>query len=331
MPPKKNPDATPSMKTLAAYWLLLFSGRAWTLSELAEKLGCTKQTVLRIMDNIALSRYAPLETWIEDKGKKRRWYRLMKPRERPNVALSIDDIQALLLCRDIAWGLLPDSLRETVSTVIGHATVLLPDFEQRQRLPDATPCVRSENGVDYSEKGEVLGCLMEAMRENRVCELEYRAIDSRKTRLHRVAPRRLLPRKDSLYLTGWLLRDQNTVYKTTLAVQRIVKATMTDEIYDEPWPEEATSGFGVIKGEPFRVKASFTPYAACYVSERVWSKDQVLEPQADGGVTLTFTATSRPEVVAWALSFGNTITVIEPKELRQELKEIADNIAAKYK
>lgn len=53
-----------------------------------------------------------------------------------------------------------------------------------------------------------------------------------------------------------------------------------------------------MKEEPFRVKASFEPLAACYVSERVWSQDQVLEPRDDGGVILTFTATSKPEVIS---------------------------------
>lgn len=328
MPKKKNPDATPSMKVLAAYWLLLFSGRAWTLTELAEKLECSKPTVMRIMDNIEFSGYAPLESGLDGRG--RRWYRLMRPPKTPNVALSIEDIHTLLLCRDIAWKLLPGSLRKTVSTAIGHTTVLLPDFAQRKLLLDGIPCVRPNSGVDYTEKGEVLACLMQAMQENRVCELEYRPANADEPRIHRVAPRRLLPYKDSLYIIGWLLKNHNTVYKTTLAVHRIAKAGMTDEVYDRPWQDDTPAGFGIIKGDPFRVRASFTPSAACYVSERMWSEDQVLEAQSDGGVILTFTATSWPEVVAWALSFGNTITVLEPEGLRHELKEIAKDISAKY-
>jgi len=328
MPKKKNPDATPSMKVLAAYWVLLFSGRPWTLTELADKLQCSKQSVLRIMDHIDLSGYAPLESWIDENG--RRCYQLMRPQRPPATALSIEDIQTLLLCRDIAWNLLPDNLREIVSRTIGHATVLLPDFDQRNQLPEGIACPQSSSGVGYSDKGEVLACLMKAMQDNRVCELKYRAIEADKPKLRRVAPRRLLPYKDSLYLTGWMLRDRDTVYQTTMAVQRIAEATLTDEVYEKPWPSDEPQGFGVMKDEPFKVKAAFTPLAAAYVSERIWSQDQLLEPQPDGGVILTFTATSWPEVIAWALSFGTACEVLEPEELRGELGDIGAAVNSKY-
>ena len=328
MPKKKNPDATPSMKVMAAYWLLLFSGRPWTLTELSEKLQCSKQAVLRIMDHIDLSGYAPLQSWLNKN--RQRCYQLMKPKKPPAVALSIEDIQTLLLCRDIAWNLLPDSLRETVSRAIGHATVLLPDFDQRNHLPDGIVCPQPTSGVDYREKGEVLACLMNAMQDNKVCELQYRAIEADKPVLRRVSPRRLLHHKDSLYLAGWLIKDQDTVYQTTMALQRIAEVKLTNEVYKQAWPSDEPQGFGVIKDEPFQVRAVFTPLAACYVSERIWSQDQILEPQPDGGVILTFSATSWPEVIAWALSFGTACTVLEPEKLREELGVIGAAVNKKY-
>lgn len=329
MPKKKNPDATPSMKVMAAYWLLLFSGRPWTLTELSEKLQCSKQAVLRIMDHIDLSGYAPLQSWLNKN--RQRCYQLMKPKKTPAVALSIEDIQTLLLCRDIAWNLLPDSLRETVSRAIGHATVLLPDFDQRNHLPEGIVCPQPTSGVDYSEKGEVLTCLMKAMQENKVCELQYRAIEADQPRLRRVAPRRFLHHKDSLYLAGWLIKDQDTVYQTTMAVQRIAEVKLTDEVYDQAWPTNEPQGFGVIKEEPFRVRAAFTASAACFVRERIWSDDQVLEPQPGGGVILEFTATSRPEVIALMLSFGATATLISPDDLVSDMRDVLQKTAENYK
>jgi predicted DNA-binding transcriptional regulator YafY len=329
MPKKRAPDSSPAMKLMAAYWLLLFSRRAWTLPELADKLECSKQTVQRIMNHIDASGYAPLESGVG--SDRRRWYRLMRPKERPAVALSIEDIQSLLLCRDIAWNLLPGNLRKTVSTVIGHTSVLLPDSELINELFDGNVCPPFEGRVNYEDKGDAISCLMRAMHENRVCEIEYRAIDSDTARVHEVAPRRLVPYKDSLYVMGWLLKDEKTVYKTTLAIQRVAKVTITDESYEKKWPSDATKGFGIIKDEPFRVKAAFTSIAACYVSERLWSEDQALALQPDGGVILTFTATSWPEVVAWALSYGNNVTVLEPKELKEEVKKTAEKMVDLYK
>jgi predicted DNA-binding transcriptional regulator YafY len=329
MPKKKNPDITPAMKAIAAYWLLLFTGRAWSLPDLARELDCSKQTVMRIMDDISLSRYAKLHDWIGNDRKK--YYQLDAPKDRPAPAFTSEDIQTLLLCRDMAWNLLPDSLRETVSRAIGHTTVLLPDFDKRKSISgvmEASPQPRI--GVDYREKGEVMNCLVKARDDHRVCELEYRAAYADTPRVHRVVPCLLYRVKDSLYLEGWLLREDGDAHQTTMTVQRIIQATMTEEVYDKPWPNDKSAGFGIIKDDPFTVKASFTRSAACYVSERTWSEDQKIQNQEDGGVILEFTATSWPEVISWALSFGTEITVLEPEELREEIGHIAQNLVDKY-
>jgi len=60
----------------------------------------------------------------------------------------------------------------------------------------------------------------------------------------------------------------------------------------------------------------FIPKAAMYISERIWSRDQKITRHKDGSITLTFTATSRPEVIAWILSFGGEATLCEPKEIQ---------------
>lgn len=52
MPPKRNSDATAGEKLLALYSLLLFSEREFSLTELAERLRCSKQTVLRLLDQL---------------------------------------------------------------------------------------------------------------------------------------------------------------------------------------------------------------------------------------------------------------------------------------
>ncbi len=85
-----------------------------------------------------------------------------------------------------------------------------------------------------------------------------------------------------------------------------------------------------MKGEPFHVKMAFQPAAAAYVSERTWSDDQMLTSKADGSVILEFTATSRPEVLSWVLSFRAEAELMAPEDLRQELTSIVEKIADVY-
>ena len=54
---------------------------------------------------------------------------------------------------------------------------------------------------------------------------------------------------------------------------------------------------------------------------REWSRDQRLEIHPDGGLTLTLTAQSRPELLKWILSFGRDVKIISPDWLCEKVLE----------
>ena len=83
-------------------------------------------------------------------------------------------------------------------------------------------------------------------------------------------------------------------------------------------------------GKPFRVKVTFRSATAAYVTERTWSDDQKLKSLPDGGLLLEFTATSRPEVLSWVLSFRAEAQLLEPADLREEMTSIVENLAEIY-
>ena len=59
MAKKHNDDASPSEKILGLYGLLLFTGRKYNLSSLADKFDCSKQTILRMVKTIELTHTLP--------------------------------------------------------------------------------------------------------------------------------------------------------------------------------------------------------------------------------------------------------------------------------
>jgi len=83
-------------------------------------------------------------------------------------------------------------------------------------------------------------------------------------------------------------------------------------------------------GEPFSATVRFKPAAACYVSERTWSDDQKLTTRGDGSLELEFTATSRPEVISWVLSFGRDAELLTPADLREEFMAVCRDITGVY-
>ena len=58
-----------------------------------------------------------------------------------------------------------------------------------------------------------------------------------------------------------------------------------------------------------------------YISDRIWSDDQKITPQEDGGIILEMTALSRSELISFVLSFDFKAKLLEPLDLAEEIKE----------
>ena len=76
MPAKLDQDARPDEKLLKLYSLLLFTGKEYSLTELKDKLMCSKQTIGRLVDKLEKSYYGSIV--VKKKGKEN-FYSLKKP------------------------------------------------------------------------------------------------------------------------------------------------------------------------------------------------------------------------------------------------------------
>lgn len=332
MPTKKDPYASPAQKLLGLYGLLLFTGRAYSLPRLATLFRCSKQTVLRMMEQIELTHRIRIETWSEGH---RKWYQVKTPAQKPNVTLDVEAIQHLILCRDIVWHLLPKALRDEVTQTIAHATVLLPEFDDRSSALMQFAQAQPKGLIDYSRSQAILDTLFHAMRERRICEVAYQSHTASAPKVFAVAPMRFIAFRDGLYLKGRLekaLPDPKGYYDPLLAVHRLAGVTETKRTFKPlvDSEEAPTSTFGLMPGTKFKVKVEVGPSAAAYVRERVWSADQAIEYHTDGGLTLLFTATSKPEVISWVLSFGGEMELLEPAELRKEIRFRLEKMIEKH-
>jgi predicted DNA-binding transcriptional regulator YafY len=334
MPEKISPYASPSVKVLSLHGLLLFSGKQYSLTQLSQLLRCSKQTVLRMMDQIELSHQAKVESWMEGG---RKWYKVKTPPVRPRVCLDAEAIQHLLVCRDFVWHLLPQSLREEISRTIAHTTVLLPDMEDRSRAMTKLGEAYSKGLINYTEHQHLLDVLLSAMVDHRVCRVRYQSPKRSEPKEYCIAPLTMVAYHATLYIRCWLVTDAGEpeiIYDgMLLAIQRLLHVELTERTFtvSKDSLRDELHIFGLMKGEPFRVQIIFRPEAAVYVKERKWSEDQTISPLPDGGIILEFTATSRPEVVSWVLSFGPDASVLAPEDLRDEIKGAVGEMMNNYK
>jgi len=85
----------------------------------------------------------------------------------------------------------------------------------------------------------------------------------------------------------------------------------------------------VIKGE-VKFKALFSKSAAFHLNERPLSNDQTMVDDVDDKVLLTATIHDTSELRWWLLSFGDQVEVLEPKNMRHDMKNIIQSAAKFY-
>jgi predicted DNA-binding transcriptional regulator YafY len=85
----------------------------------------------------------------------------------------------------------------------------------------------------------------------------------------------------------------------------------------------------VIKKNAIDVEIEFKGYFSKYVAERIWSPGQSIHKK-NGKTVLKFSASSKPELLSWILSFGKDAKVIRPEWLVKDVKDEIKKIDERY-
>ena len=334
VPTKRDPDATHASKLLRLFSKLFFNDRRYSLTELAAILECSKQTVLRLVDDIETSLGANIEVSVDGQ---RKYFRMPRQKHLPAVQLlSADELHALHMCHAFAQTLLGRESFEEATKGLEKSSVLLP---VEQSSSDGHFASLQSGHIDYTPHQATLRTLIEAMEQQRVCEIRYRGLLAPRAKVHRVKPLKIFSYRDTVYLHTRRARQphekwQEPAYHPLLAVHRIEQVTLTDQLFRLPkgydFDRDVQAGFGVWQNEPFAVSVAFTGWAAEYVAERRWSTDQRIEVDAAGTVVVRLTARGRPEVMSWVMSFGAHARLLAPADLAREVRATLDGAARAY-
>jgi hypothetical protein len=122
----KKQDAYKSYgeKLISLFVKLLFSGESYSLTELTRMLSCSKQTVIRLIDDIDKSYDVEIE---QSKIANRHYYRIKKPTRIAMMSVSETEFMVLQMCRDFTAHLLGKQLfMEATNTLVkSHALACL--------------------------------------------------------------------------------------------------------------------------------------------------------------------------------------------------------------
>jgi len=334
MPVKIATYASYGQKLISLFVKLLVSEESRSLTEFSRMLRCSKQTVIRYIDDIRRAYGVDIEETF--KGN-RKYYRIKKLRTNfPTMNLTESEIMTLQLCRAFSEHLLGHDLYQEAAHALEKSAALLLNKRSvsSQHFGSVKP-----GSIDYTPHQDSMRTLIEAMEKNRVCKIAYKSIVAKRAKTFYIKPLKLFSHKDTIYLNTRMAKTPGKKYREPdfdplLVIHRIVKVELTDRVFDYPddydFEKIFNKNFGVIKEDSFKVEIEFSGWAGSYVSERIWSPDQKITRKRDGKIKLKLSASSEPELISWVLSFGLEAKVIKPDWLASEINSIVKGVSKKY-
>jgi predicted DNA-binding transcriptional regulator YafY len=295
--------------------------------EIAERLGMSVRNVYR--DLHALEGEVGLPTWSDDG----RWG-ILESAFLPPLKLTLSEAMAVFLGARLmvryadkydpdlasAFEKLAAGLPETLRAHVGRTLDVLQDAP-----------------LD-AEFIEHVRQLTKAWADRRVVEIDYEAAAYEGRRGERatrtVRPYLIEPslQTHALYLIGW---DEDRGGMRTFKIERIHGVSVTPRGFEPPeagsLERDLRRGWDIIADQdPVEVVIRFSPAVGDRVAETVWHPDQRIHREADGSLEWRTVVSGTIEIRLWILSWGDDAEVLEPAELRDQVREIHARAAQRY-
>ncbi|MFC1743346.1 helix-turn-helix transcriptional regulator [Candidatus Riflebacteria bacterium] len=323
MPAGRNVGmGSPGNRMLSLYFVLASRNRSFSLAELSRIFRCSRQTILRMYDELTRNQKITrkLRSW---KDGRERHFQIESTGGSYSPAFSLQDIEQLLLCKEIVGHLLPDSIQNEISETIWDAKRMLPEQDRSKLpLPDFAEA-RGTGTIDYSEFSDIFHDLQYCIREKKLCQVNYQEKGlPLKINSYTGGPLRFISYQEAIYLQLYLFnRDSEPVQDglRTFDVHEIKSLNVTEDDFSMPEYKDYPGYFGMGIEKPFKVKLELSQNIAEKLSERRWSSDQKFRNRNGGTVVMKFSATDYSELKTWVLGLGSEAIVLEPESLRDEI------------
>ena len=308
----------PPLRRLLALDRMIRSAEFPNARTAAVQLEVHSRTILRDLDFLRDSWGAPVEFCPRRNG----YYYREPDYALPMLRLTEGELLALFLAERLMQQYRGTPYEHDLATAFFKLTSQLPDSVSvdLSHLDEAFSFRPASVGADDLRRFRRVA---RAVREGRRLELVYWTA-SRDTECKRVVdPYHLTSVSGDWYLIAYChLREDIRMFVPA----RMRSVRETGERFERPADfridEYLDGSFRAMRGDgkPLRVRLRFTAEAARWVREKKWHPSQRLHERSDGGVEVTFQLTHLAEVKRWILGYGVGCEVLEPDELRVEIR-----------
>ncbi|MCO6439458.1 MAG: transcriptional regulator [Phycisphaerae bacterium] len=315
--------------------MLQTRGQGVALRELVAEAEVSERTIQR---DLELLRELGFPLKHEEDGHGKRFWRMPHDFFRSGtLVLSLTEAVSLHLSERMFSTVAGTYLADGITSALQKIRSLLPapalgHFADLDRIV----AVRRRGYTDYAPYAGVIRSLIDAIREQRSVDLDYRAVWRDDEYTMRFDPYALVLYDGDVFVMG---RSHRARGIRVLKVTRIPDARMSESRFTRPTgfsvEEHFRASFGIIHadGDPIEIVVRFSGPSAALVEERVWHESQQLA-RADAESTLferttgnkgdllaTFRLADVVEFLRWIKGFGSDAEVVRPQWLRERLRD----------
>lgn len=295
----------------------LRAGKYPNASSLARQFEVCPRTAQRNIEIMRDRLHAPFEY---DSGRKGYFY----PDDSfnlPQLLVSQHELLAILLARNLLSQSAGGIISEAIASFGKKLLTQTGEFGlSEQRLRDSFSAVW--NGFSPTD-GKTFQNLANALLQNRRVKFRYYSPSQDAWTDRCIDPYHLQHYNGSWVLLAWChLRRQWRQFN----LSRIQALSLSAERFtphpESQWRHKIQGAFGIFQdGEPKTVTLQFTPYRARWVSREHWHSQQQTFTEADGALRMRLVVTDFREIKLRILQYGADVEVLEPEELRTEIRQ----------
>ena len=298
---------------------LLEARRSLTLDDLAQECDVDRRTIHRDLNAVQEAGYALTSEWLD--GKKAYSF-LTKSRNIPPMTFTLNQLMSLYLLRSLGVHLAGTPFQAEIEELFRTVTSVLPDRYAAHLERIARVSLPIMHGArDYSAAAAHMEGLQRALLHQYRVRLVYAKKGRGASDEYDVDPYTMVFHKGGIYILGYA---HNRKAMRLFALERVRGIELTRQRFEIPEGykpgDHFSAAFGLVSDKPMTVSVRFSSEIAHSVKDRLWQPGQKVSTDREGRVTIEFEAAGEMELVSWILSYGAHAEVLEPPELRREVK-----------
>ncbi len=188
--------------------------------------------------------------------------------------------------------------------------------------------VKSNNMLDEKEK---IKKIINAYIEKKKIKINYYSLSSNKTQERVVHPYSVVTYKGANYMVAYCEKRKEFL---DFKISRIEEMEILKEKYEVndkfSFKEYMNGSIGIYKGDIVAVKLKILHPMSRIVSEKNWVDNQKVTWINEKEILFEADIKGKAELISWILSMGDKVKVLQPLDLKDQIKNIAKTVADMY-